>query len=334
MQNNLEFKQCLFNHQFTWLVTGVAGFIGSNLMEELLRLNQKIVGLDNFYSGYQTNIDKVLQEVPEQYRSNFSFHRGDICSLDDCLHVMQDVDYVLHHAAVCSVLDSIKNPLLTNEVNVGGFINILMAAQKHKVKRVIYASSSAVYGDSPISPKQEDQEVKPISPYAASKYINEIYAKTFSSCYGLEAIGLRYFNIFGKRQDPNGAYAAVIPVWLNAMLKGEKVFINGDGETTRDFCYIENVVQANLLAALTDNIAAINTVYNIASGRSITLNKLFDIMKSTFNITQISQPEYRNFRAGDIKQSVANIDKAATILRYQPSYQLEDGLLFMFGGQT
>ncbi len=314
----------LLKKQYTWLITGVAGFIGSNLAETLLKLNQKVVGLDNFATGYQRNIDELLQSVAPEQAQNFVFHKGDICSLQDCAKAMTNVDYVLHQAALGSVPRSIKDPLATNAANITGFLNICLTAKEHKVKRIVYASSSAVYGDSPELPKVESRIGKPLSPYAVSKYTDELYAKAFANCYGLETIGLRYFNVFGKRQDPNGVYAAVIPLWVKAMLTGEAIYINGDGETSRDFCYIENVVQANILAALADNKQAVNEAYNVAVGDQTSLNELFAIIRDNLGVA--SEPVYRDFRAGDVRRSLADIRKAQKLLGYNPTHKLADGI--------
>lgn len=317
----------MINGQFTWLVTGVAGFIGSNLMEELLRLNQKVVGIDNFSAGYKHNLDEVLSSVSKKQAQNFCFLEGNICSVADCEKVMQGVDYVLHQAALSSVPGSISDPMLAHATNVTGFLNILNAAKKYKVKRVVYASSSAVYGDSQALPKIENQIGKQLSPYAATKYADELYANAFANCYGIETIGLRYFNVFGARQDPDGAYAAVIPLWIKAILAGDPVFINGDGNTTRDFCYIKNVVQANILAALANNPDAINEVYNIAVGECITLNELFAKIKLVLGIEGKCDPCYRDFRIGDVRHSLADVSRAKQKLGYMPKYHVLDGLV-------
>ncbi|NRA73967.1 MAG: SDR family oxidoreductase [Rickettsiales bacterium] len=321
-----ELKNRLKANQFTWLITGVAGFIGSHLMEALLKLNQKVIGVDNFSTGYRHNIDDVLESISDQYKNNFTFYEGDICSLEDCLKVIQGVDYVLHQAALGSVPRSIKDPIAANRVNVSGFINILTAAKDNRVKRFVYASSSSVYGDSKILAKVEEQIGNQLSPYAVSKYSNELYAKVFSKCYNIEIMGLRYFNVFGARQDPKGAYAAVIPLWFNAMLNNEKAYINGDGKTTRDFCYVEDVVQANLLAALTNNSEAINQIYNIAVGEQITLTELFNKIRDVLHMPESCRPYYREFREGDIRHSLADISKARAKLKYLPEYDLEKGL--------
>ena len=316
----------LMHNQYTWLITGVAGFIGSHLLEALLKLKQKVIGIDNFFTGHQKNIDDVLRNLPQECSDNFHFCEMDIRSFKDCDGVMQGVDYVLHHAALGNVPYSIEDPLITNAINVDGFLNILTAAKNNHIKRVVYASSSAVYGDSPGLPKSEDQVVMPLSPYAVSKYTNELYAEVFARCYDMEIIGLRYFNVFGPRQDPHGAYTAVIPLWVKSLCIGEEVFVNGDGETTRDFCYIENVVQANLLAGLIDNLAVLDGVYNIALGQQISLNELFIAIRSVLGIAADIAPKYREFRAGDVRYSLADITKAQKLLGYEPSYGIVDGL--------
>jgi len=320
-----KIKSVLEGKQYTWLVTGIAGFIGSNLLEHLLRFNQKVVGLDNFSTGHRRNLEEALQSVSAEQQSRFDFIEGDIRSAETCAKAMQGIDYVLHQAALASVPRSIQFPLLVNEVNVGGFLNILKAAVDAKVKRFVYASSSSVYGDSEILPKVETHLGNALSPYAGTKQINELYAKVFSCSYGIETIGLRYFNVFGQRQDPEGAYAAVIPLWFKAMLKGEDVLINGDGKTSRDFCYIENVVQANLLAAITSNPEAVNTVYNIAVGERTTLNELFSFIQKALSI-QNKEPTYQDFRVGDIPHSLASIEKAKRYLGYAPRYTIKEGL--------
>lgn len=325
-----EIKKKIKENPSTWLVTGVAGFIGSNLLESLLNLDQKVVGLDNFITGHQYNLDEVRQLVGEEKWKNFRFIEGDITDIDTCHKACLGVDYVLHQAAVGSVPRSIKDPLLYHRNNDTGFINMLVAARDAKVKRFVFAASSSTYGDSQTMPKVEDQIGKPLSPYAATKYINEIYADVFARCYGIQYIGLRYFNVFGKRQDPNGAYAAVIPKWIANMIKNKPVVINGDGETSRDFCYIENNVQANLLAATIENPEAVNQVYNIAVGESTTLNELFKILKNELSgvsgISQEGEPVYQDFREGDIRHSLADITKARKILGYEPEYRISDGL--------
>lgn len=313
-----------------WLITGVAGFIGSNLLEALLKLDQQIIGLDNFATGHQRNLDEVQALVSPTQWSRFKFIEGDIRTLDDCRCAVSGVDYVLHHAALGSVPRSVADPIATNEANVTGFINMLVASRDAKVKRFVYAASSSTYGDHPGLPKVEDQIGKPLSPYAVTKYVNELYAEVFASTYGTESIGLRYFNVFGRRQDPDGAYAAVIPKWVNSLVKGEKVYVNGDGETSRDFCYIENVVQANLLSATTQNSEAVNQVYNVAVGGRTTLNQLLEAMRrhlvADYPCLADFKPIYRNFRPGDVRHSQADISKAVKLLGYKPSHTIEQGL--------
>jgi UDP-N-acetylglucosamine 4-epimerase len=314
----------------TWLITGVAGFIGSNLLEALLKLNQRVVGLDNFATGHQNNLDQVQTLVtPEQWK-NFNFIQGDIRNLDDCNKASQGVDYILHQAALGSVPRSVEDPITTNSANITGFLNMLVAARDAKVKRFVYAASSSTYGDHAGLPKVEDTIGKPLSPYAVTKYVNEVYADVFGKTYGLQSIGLRYFNVFGPRQDPNGAYAAVIPKWIANMIKGEPIYINGDGETSRDFCFIANVVQANLLAATTANSEAVNQVYNVAVGDRTTLNELYAQLHSNllprYQHLQNTQPVYRDFRAGDVRHSLADIGKAATHLGYAPMQRIGQGL--------
>lgn len=316
--------------QATWLITGVAGFIGSNLLEALLELNQRIIGLDNFATGHQRNLDQVKIIVGKEKWANFTFTTGDIRDLTICQQACEDVDYVLHQAALGSVPRSIEDPINTNSANIDGFVNMLVAARDAKVKRFVYAASSSTYGDHPGLPKVEDQIGKPLSPYAVTKYVNELYADVFARCYGLDSIGLRYFNVFGPRQDPEGAYAAVIPRWIAAMVRGQEVFINGDGETSRDFCYIKNVIQANLQAAATDNKSALNQIYNVAVGDRTTLNQLIDYLKVSllphFKHLESFKPTYRDFRAGDVRHSLADISKAHNLLGYAPAYPVREGL--------
>jgi len=314
----------------TWLITGVAGFIGSNLLETLLGLNQKVVGLDNFATGFQRNLDEVATLVTPVQWNNFRFIRGDIRNPEDCRSACSGVDFVLHQAALGSVPRSLEDPLTTNDTNITGFLNMLIAARDAGVKSFIYAASSSTYGDHPALPKTEENIGKPLSPYAVTKYVNELYADVFARSYGFNSIGLRYFNIFGKRQAPNGAYAAVIPKWFASLLHGEPVHINGDGETSRDFCYIANTVQANLLAACTENPAALNQVYNVAVGQRATLNDLFALIREQVaaldpQVAQV-QPNYRDFRAGDVRHSLADIGKAHMLLGYSPSHTLREGM--------
>jgi len=317
----------LSNEPHTWLVTGVAGFIGSNLLETLLKLNQRIVGLDNFATGHQRNLDEVQTLVTPAQWANFNFIKGDIREQADCQKACQGVDYVLHQAALGSVPRSLEDPITTNGTNTG-FLNMLVAARDAKVKSFTYAASSSTYGDHPGLPKVEDVIGKPLSPYAVTKYVNELYADVFARCYGFNTIGLRYFNVFGPRQDPNGAYAAVIPKWTAALLQGETVYINGDGETSRDFCYIANAVQANLLAATAAN-PALNQVYNVAVGDRTTLNILFALLRDNLadhGVNADTQPVYRDFRAGDVRHSLADIGKAQRLLGYAPTQRIGEGL--------
>lgn len=323
-----DLQQRLTGTAFTWLVTGVAGFIGSNLLEHLLLLNQNVVGLDNFATGHQYNLDEVQLLVTEEQWSRFRFIEGDIRNQQDCQQACQDVDYVLHQAALGSVPRSINDPITTDGTNIGGFLNMLVAARDANVKSFTYAASSSTYGDHPALPKVEENIGKPLSPYAVTKYVNELYADVFAKTYGFKAIGLRYFNVFGKRQDPNGAYAAVIPKWTAAMIQGEEVFINGDGETSRDFCFIENAVQANLLAATAEESAK-NAVYNVAVGDRTTLNDLFNALHIALaeNGKHYSQkPVYRDFRPGDVRHSQAGINKVANKLGYAPEFRINAGI--------
>lgn len=312
----------------TWLVTGVAGFIGSNLLETLLKLDQTVVGLDNFTTGHQHNLDEVQSLVnPEQW-SNFKFYQGDIRNFEDCQTACAGVDYVLHQAALGSVPRSIADPITTNAANVTGFLNMLTAARDAHVKSFTYAASSSTYGDHPALPKVEENIGNPLSPYAVTKYVNELYADVFARSYGFKAIGLRYFNVFGKRQDPNGAYAAVIPKWTAAMIADEDVFINGDGETSRDFCFIENTVQANILAATASDEAK-NQVYNVAVGDRTTLNDLFNAIKAALNengVVYEKQPVYREFRAGDVLHSQASIKKIENTIGYKALVKIDKGV--------
>lgn len=313
----------------TWLVTGVAGFIGSNLLEALLKLDQRVVGLDNFSTGYQHNLDEVKNLVTSDQWARFEFIQGDIRNIDDCRRACVGADYVLHQAALGSVPRSIEDPVTTNQSNIDGFLNMLVAARDAKVTRFVYAASSSTYGDHPDLPKVEDKIGKPLSPYAVTKLVNELYSEVFARTYDFKAIGLRYFNIFGRRQDPNGAYAAVIPKWIAAMIKNEPVYINGDGETSRDFCYIDNAIQANLLAATPKEDAA-NQVYNVAVGDRTSLNQLYnhlrDQLSFKFPILRGVEPIYRDFRSGDVRHSLADIGKAADMLGYKPTHRIYQGL--------
>ena len=354
----------------TWLVTGCAGFIGSHLIETLLNLNQKVIGLDNFATGHRKNLNLVRKAVGEKAWKRFHFVRGDIRKINDCYkafglkirkesggqiaaskglkvaasrprHTSRSVDIVLHQAALGSVPRSIKDPLSTHEVNVTGFVNMLVATRDAGVNRFVYASSSSVYGDSPVLPKREDRIGRQLSPYAVSKHANELYAGVFGRCYGLETIGLRYFNVFGPRQDPNGPYAAVIPRWIAAIKKGEPVQIYGDGKTSRDFCFVENAVQANLLAGVTKNKKALNQTYNVACGARTSLNKLHDLIVSTLKNTAYLAPDakakiylsrktYCKSRKGDIRHSLADISKARKNIGYKDNVRIQDGVSKLF----
>jgi UDP-N-acetylglucosamine/UDP-N-acetylgalactosamine 4-epimerase len=323
-------KTQLISHPRRWLVTGVAGFIGSALLEELLMLDQEVVGLDNFSTGKQENLNDVRLLVTSDQWARFAFHRADIRDLEACRQLCAGMDVVLHQAALGSVPRSIEDPITTNQSNIDGFLNMLVAVRDQGVRRFVYAASSSTYGDHPGLPKVEDLIGRPLSPYAITKYVNELYADIFSRTYGMETIGLRYFNIYGRRQDPKGAYAAVIPRWIEELLGGKQPIINGDGSTSRDFCYVDNAVQANLLAALTEESGALNTVYNIACNRQTSLNDLFRILRDRLaehkpNISRI-EPIYGAFRKGDVLHSLADITKARTILGFEPIFHIEEGL--------
>lgn len=324
-----QLKEQLLAQPKTWLVTGVAGFIGSNLLETLLKLNQTVVGLDNFATGFQHNLDEVKTLVSTDQWSRFTFIQGDIRNLEDCSKACAGVDYILHQAALGSVPRSIADPITTNSVNISGFLNMLVAARDAKVKRFVYAASSSTYGDHPALPKVEENIGKPLSPYAVTKYVNELYADVFTKTYGLEQIGLRYFNVFGPRQNPNGAYAAVIPKWASSMIKDEEIFINGDGETSRDFSFIANTVQMNLLAATTTNTQALNQVFNVALGDRTTLNHLFYAIRESLSkngVSYTNPPVYREFRSGDVRHSQADISKAKGLLGYFPTHRIDAGI--------
>ena len=321
-------KQELLIEPKVWLITGVAGFIGSNLLEALLQLDQTVVGLDNFATGHQRNLDEVKSLVSADKWARFKFINGDIRSLEDCQRAVVGVDYVLHQAALGSVPRSIADPITSNAANISGFLNMLVAARDAGVKSFTYAASSSTYGDHPALPKIEQNIGNPLSPYAVTKYVNELYANVFARTYGFKCIGLRYFNVFGKRQDPDGAYAAVIPKWTAAMIKGEDVYINGDGETSRDFCFIENTVQANILAA-TASEEAKDEVYNVAVGDRTTLNDLFNAIKEALesnSINVVHSPVYRDFRAGDVRHSQADVAKITGLLGYLPSHAISQGI--------
>lgn len=332
----------------TWLITGVAGFIGSNLLETLLKLDQRVVGLDNFATGHRRNLDEVQTLVSPAQWANFQFIEGDIRILEDCRRALEflpspmgegrgggqpnpiPVDYVLHQAALGSVPRSIEDPIATNNANITGFLNMLVAARDAQVQSFTYAASSSTYGDHPGLPKVEDVIGKPLSPYAVTKYVNELYADVFARTYGFQTIGLRYFNVFGPRQDPDGAYAAVIPKWTAAMIQGQDVFINGDGETSRDFCFVDNAVQANLLAATVKDCSARNQVYNVAISGRTTLNGLFEELKfvlATNGTYYTKKPIYRDFRSGDVRHSQADIGKAQYLLGYVPSHCIQGGII-------
>jgi UDP-N-acetylglucosamine 4-epimerase len=308
------------------LITGGAGFIGSNLAEELLGRGHVVRILDNFATGKIENLLPLLEKYPEA----LTLQVGDIRNLDDCKKATEGIDYVFHEAALGSVPRSIKDPITSNDVNVTGFLNMLVASRDAAVKRFIYAASSSTYGDSKSLPKVEDVIGKPLSPYAITKYVNELYADVFSKTYGIETIGLRYFNVFGRRQDPNGAYAAVIPLFVKKLMAHESPVINGDGEYSRDFTYIDNVIQMNLLAMETTNPEAVNTVYNTAYGERTTLNQLVQYLKEYLSEydSAIADVEVKHGpnRAGDIPHSLANIDKAKNLLGYDPQYSMEQGL--------
>jgi UDP-N-acetylglucosamine 4-epimerase len=318
-----------------WLVTGAAGFIGSHLLEKLLLLNQEIVGLDNFATGKQVNLDQLQAAVSPEQWARFRFLKGDIADPEACAKACVGVDFVLHQAALGSVPRSLEDPLGTHRANVTGFLNILAAARAARVKRFVYASSSAVYGDSAQLPKTEDNIGRPLSPYAATKAMNELYAGVFGRCYGLPSIGLRYFNVFGPRQDPEGPYAAVIPKWIAALLHKTPVQINGDGQTSRDFCFVSNVVQANLLAAATERPEAANQVYNVALGERTTLDQLFGLINGALRKLDPALPDqkpvYRDFRPGDVRHSLADIAKAQRLLGYAPAYGIAKGLDLAMG---
>jgi UDP-N-acetylglucosamine 4-epimerase len=312
----------------TWLVTGVAGFIGSNLLEILLKLNQTVVGLDNYATGHARNLQEVQALVTPEQWARFRFHEGDIRQLADCQRACEGVQHVLHQAALGSVPRSLADPITTHEANISGFLNMLVAARDAKVHSFTYAASSSTYGDHPALPKVEDKIGKPLSPYAVTKYVNELYAGVFARSYGFHTIGLRYFNVFGPRQDPDGAYAAVVPKWTAALLMGETVFINGDGETSRDFTFVANAVQANLLAAMAPKEAR-NQVYNVAVGGRTTLNELFTALRQALvphGVGADVQAQYRDFRAGDVRHSQADVSKAERLLGYAPSHRLAEGV--------
>ncbi|WP_143167612.1 SDR family oxidoreductase [Massilia sp. CF038] len=324
-----EVQAQLREQRHHWLVTGAAGFIGSNLVEALLKLGQQVTGLDNFATGHQRNLDEVRELVGAKAWANFRFIEGDIRQLGDCVRACEGVDFVLHQAALGSVSRSIQDPITTNDTNVTGFLNMLTAARDAKVQRFVYAASSSTYGDHPGLPKVESVIGNPLSPYAVTKYVNELFADVFARCYGTETIGLRYFNVFGPRQDPHGAYAAVIPQWIAALIENRDLFINGDGETSRDFCFIDNVVQANLLSAMAPASAA-NQVYNVALNERTSLNQLHammrDLLSSKYPHVADHQPQFKDFRAGDVRHSQADISKAETLLGFAPTHRIGEGM--------
>tara|TARA_B100000963_G_scaffold78022_1_gene66051 strand:+ start:20177 stop:21217 length:1041 start_codon:yes stop_codon:yes gene_type:complete len=334
MSKYKELQDYLINNQNKWLITGVGGFIGSNLLEKLLTLNQKVIGLDNFITGNKNNIDQAVQDasniVNKDVSNNFEFIHGNIEDLSTCKEACKKINYVLHQAALGSVPRSIKDPINSNKANIDGFLNIIVASKDAEVDRFVYASSSSVYGDHPDLPKVEENIGNPLSPYAVTKIVNEIYANVFSNTYGLQTIGLRYFNVFGKRQDPNGAYAAVIPKWIAAFLKNDEVIINGDGKTSRDFCYVDNAVQMNLLAATSSNNDALNQVFNVAMNNRTSLNELFEMIKEKLNnkLNELDNkiPVYKDFRPGDVRHSQADIKKAKVLMGYKPEYSISDGM--------
>jgi len=313
-----------------WAITGVAGFIGSNILERLLMLDQFVVGLDNFVTGHEFNLEQVRLVVGSKRWSRFRLLRADICDLESCRMACNGTDIVLHHAALGSVPRSLKDPIATNQCNIGGFLNMLVAAKDTKVQRFVYAASSSTYGDCSDLPKQEDRIGRPLSPYAVTKLVNELYADVFAKSYGLGTVGLRYFNVFGPRQDPNGEYAAVIPVWISKLLQGAPVQINGDGNTSRDFCYIRNVIQANILAGTTNNPEALNQVFNIAVGNRTSLMELFNFLRARVAKVNpeimLMAPDFKPFRPGDVLHSQADITKARTLLGYDPTHSVFEGL--------
>lgn len=329
MSKYLKVQKYLNSHQSSWLITGVAGFIGSNLLETLLKLNQKVVGLDNFSTGNKGNLDEVQSLVTKKQWMNFKFIKGDISNLKTCELACKNIDYVLHQAAIGSVPRSIKDPIRTNKSNITGFLNILLAAKNSNVKNFVYAASSSTYGDHKKLPKTEHIIGSPLSPYAVTKYVNELYADVFNKAYGFNSIGLRYFNVFGKRQTPKSTYAAVIPKWINSIIRNNEIFINGDGKTSRDFCFIDNAIQANILAATTENIDALNQIFNVAVGDRTSLNELYKMLKiltsNQFN-ERHSKLIYRDFREGDVRHSQADISKAKNLLGYKPTHNVKKGL--------
>lgn len=328
MDNISNIKKSMHKESKTWLITGVAGFIGSNILNELLKHNQKVIGIDNFETGFKSNIDEVLNGLPEHSKKQFTFIEDTIHSYDACLNATKNVDIVLHQAALGSVPRSIKDPINSHKANVDGFVNIIEASRINGIKNFVFASSSSVYGDSKLLPKKEEMIGIPLSPYALTKSINEQYAKIYNHVYDFNFIGLRYFNVFGTRQSPEGEYAAVIPKWISAIINNKEVYVNGDGSTTRDFCYIKNVVEMNILSAYA-NKEAQNTIYNVACGKQNSLHNLYNIIKNSLasrGITYSKDPIFKNFRDGDIKDSLASIKTAKNNLGYCPKYNLEQGI--------
>ena len=329
MSSYARIKKKLIANQKTWLITGVAGFIGSNLLETLLDLNQIVVGVDNFSTGNKENLDEVQSLLASSKWKNFTFIKGDITSIKICQKACHNVDYILHQAALGSVPRSIKDPIATNKSNISGFLNMLVAAKDSNVKRFVYAASSSTYGDHTKLPKKEHIIGKPLSPYAVTKYVNELYADVFHQTYGLDSVGLRYFNFVGRRQTAKSAYAAVIPLWIHSIIQNKDIFINGDGKTSRDFCYVNNAVQANILAATTSNVDALNTIYNVAVGDRTSLNELYLQLKKLIDkITKIphSKLNYRDFREGDVRHSQADISKISDLLSFKPTHRINAGL--------
>lgn len=324
-------KEDLKQNPKIWLITGVAGFIGSNLLEFLLKLDQKVIGLDNFSTGFQSNLELVNQAVTKEQWARFTFFEGDIRDFDTCTKACSNVDHVLHQAALGSVPRSINDPITTNSVNITGFLNMITAARDANVTSFVYAASSSTYGDHPALPKVEDVIGNPLSPYAVTKYVNELYASVFESVYGFRTVGLRYFNIFGPRQNPNGAYAAVIPKWIECVLAGKQITINGDGETSRDFCFVKNAVQMNILAACSDPAIRKSGVFNVALNDRTSLNKLVELIKATVEdlvgVSNVKAPLYQDFRAGDVKHSQADITRATKELGYSPTHRIDKGML-------
>ena len=329
MQSYIKIKNNLLNEPKTWLITGVAGFNGSNLLQELLTLNQNVVGADNFSTGSQLNLDEVEKQVSKAQWKRFNFYKGNVANVNFCKLICADIDYVLHQAALGSVPRSIKDPIKTNNSNITGFLSMLIAARDSNVENFVYAASSSTYGDHKALPKKESRIGKPLSPYAITKYVNELYADIFFKSYDFNTIGLRYFNVFGRRQSPNGSYAAVIPRWLSAISANEPVYINGDGSTSRDFCYIENAVQANILAACCRDKDALNQIYNVALGDRTSLKELYSILvKEISKHMEIDKKllEFREFRVGDVLHSQADISKARKLLGYRPTHKIRQGI--------